>query len=57
VNTLTSRAASAGDVSLFWNGKDSGGKSVASGNYLVQIRASTADGESVRVIYPFAIVR
>lgn len=57
VSTLTSRAASAGDVNLYWNGKDAGGKSVASGNYLVQIRAATADGESVKVIYPFAIVR
>jgi subtilisin family serine protease len=57
INTISTRAAGAGDVSLFWNGKDSAGRSVASGNYIVQIRASTSDGDSVRVIYPFAIVR
>jgi flagellar hook assembly protein FlgD len=57
VSTISSRAAGAGDVTAFWNGKDAAGRNVAAGNYLVQIRATTTDGESVKVIYPFYVVR
>jgi len=57
VGTVASRAAAAGDVRLFWNGKDAAGRSVPVGTYLVQIRASNSDGDAVRVIQPFAVVR
>ena len=58
VSTVGSRAsAAAGDVSLVWNGRDNSGKAVAAGTYLVQVRASTPDGDSVRAIQPFTIVR
>lgn len=55
--TVGSRAASAGSVRLVWNGRDSSGRSLPAGTYLVQVRARTSDGEAVRVIQPFALVR
>lgn len=57
VSTVTSRAGLSGDVHLVWNGKDVAGRSVPAGTYLMQIRAVTPDGEAVRVIQPFALVR
>jgi subtilisin family serine protease len=57
VCTVSSRAAQAGDVNLVWSGRDSGGRSVPAGTYLMQIRAIGSDGEVVRVIQPFALVR
>lgn len=57
VSTVASRAGAAGDVRLVWNGKDAAGRSVPAGTYLVQIRATNAEGESVKVIQPFAILR
>jgi len=58
VSTVGSRAAATtGDVSLLWNGRDNSGKSVAAGTYIVQVRATTADGESVKAIQPFTVVR
>ncbi len=57
VSTVTSRAADAGDVHLVWNGRDGNGRSVPAGTYLMQIRAIGSDGEVVRVIQPFALVR
>jgi subtilisin family serine protease len=57
VGTVASRAASAGDQRLIWNGKDAAGRSVAAGTYLVQVRAISPDGEVVRVIQPFAVLR
>jgi hypothetical protein len=57
VGTVATRAAGAGDVRLVWNGKDSGGRAVASGTYLLQIKATGTDGDSVKVVQPFAVVR
>lgn len=57
VTTVATRAAGAGTVSLYWDGRDASGKNVASGSYLVQVRASTTDGESVKVVRPFFVVR
>jgi hypothetical protein len=57
VANIGSRAAGAGDVNLVWNGKDATGKNVASGTYLVQIKATGTAGDTVTVIYPFSIVR
>jgi len=57
MSSVASRAASAGDVRLVWNGRDSAGRSLPAGTYLIQVRAQTADGEAVRVIQPFALVR
>jgi hypothetical protein len=57
VSTVASRAGLSGDVHLVWNGKDSSGRSVPAGTYLMQIRAVTSEGEAVRVIQPFALVR
>jgi hypothetical protein len=57
LGTIATRAAPAGDVRLVWNGKDSAGRSVAAGTYIVQIRATGSDGESVKFIQPFAVFR
>ncbi len=56
-STVASRAGSAGDVKLVWNGKDSAGRSVPAGTYLVQIRAVSPDGDIVKAIQPFAVTR
>ncbi|MBM3496956.1 MAG: hypothetical protein FJX72_21935, partial [Armatimonadetes bacterium] len=57
VCTVSSRAAQAGDVQLVWSGRDSQGRSVPAGTYLMQVRATGSDGEVVRVIQPFSLVR
>ncbi|MCX6358214.1 MAG: S8 family serine peptidase [Armatimonadetes bacterium] len=57
VAAVATRAASIGDQRVVWPGKDSAGRSVPAGAYLVQVRATTADGESVRVVQPFMMVR
>jgi hypothetical protein len=58
VTNVGSRAASgSGDVSLVWNGRDNAGKAVAAGTYLVQVRATTPDGDSIKAIQPFTVVR
>ncbi|HSV74306.1 MAG TPA: S8 family serine peptidase [Chthonomonadales bacterium] len=57
VGLIATRAAGAGDVRLVWNGRDSAGRSVPAGTYLVQIRAIGPDGEVVRAVQPFALVR
>jgi len=57
VGTVASRAGLTGDVHLVWTGKDGAGRSVPAGTYLMQIRAIGSDGEVVRVIQPFALVR
>ncbi len=57
VSTVASRASHAGDVHLVWSGRDGNGRSVPAGTYLLQIRAVGSDGEVVRVIQPFAMVR
>ncbi len=57
VGTVATRSASAGDVQVLWNGKDAAGRSVPAGTYIVQIRATGPDGESVKAIQPFAVLR
>jgi len=57
VGLIATRAAGAGDVRLVWNGKDAAGRNVPAGTYLVQIRAIASDGEVVKAVQPFALVR
>lgn len=57
VGVVSSRAAATGDVQLVWIGKDNAGRNVPAGTYLVQIRAIDDDGDVVRVIQPFSLVR
>jgi hypothetical protein len=57
VANVATRAAAAGDQRMVWSGKDAAGRSVPAGAYLVQVRAATADGGSVRVVQPFMLVR
>jgi flagellar hook assembly protein FlgD len=57
VGTVATRAAAAGDVHLVWNGKDSSGKSVPAGTYIVQVRATGPDSDTVKAIVPFVVIR
>ena len=57
VATVASRAANAGDVNLVWGGRDGGGRAVPAGTYLLQVKAVGSDGDVVRVIQPFSMVR
>ncbi|NLH98195.1 MAG: S8 family serine peptidase [Chthonomonadales bacterium] len=57
VATVGSRAAQAGDINLVWGGRDAAGRSVPAGTYLMQIKAIGSDGDVVRVIQPFSMVR
>lgn len=51
------RAESAGVNTATWSKRDSSGRAVAPGNYIVEIVAETADGQRVRVTKPVVIVR
>src|SRR5262249_1143886 len=57
ITTVASQDVAAGDVRLVWNGKDQANRAVPAGTYIVQIRATGPDGESVKVIQPFAMLR
>ncbi len=57
VSPIASRAAGPGDVRVVWNGKDSANRAVPAGTYIVQIRAIGSDGDTVRVITPFSMLR
>jgi subtilisin family serine protease len=57
IGTIATRSASAGEQSVMWTGRDDRGRAVPAGTYLLQIRATGPDGESVRVVQPFALVR
>jgi hypothetical protein len=57
IGTVATRAAAAGDVHLVWNGKDSSGKSVPAGTYIVQVRATGPDNDTVKAIVPFVVIR
>lgn len=51
------RASGAGTNSLIWDMRDDRAISVPSGTYLVEITASTPEGDFVRVVQPLTIVR
>jgi subtilisin family serine protease len=57
IRLLTNRSAKAGSTSLLWDGKDSAGRSVPPGVYLVQVRAVGAKGDVARAVLPFLINR
>jgi len=57
ISKVATRSVGAGDVQLNWNGKDGNGTNVAAGTYLVQIKAVGLSGDSVTVVYPFAVIR
>jgi hypothetical protein len=57
VATIASRSGAAGDVRLVWSGVDQAGRKLPAGTYLVQIRAVSSEGEVVKVVRPFALIR
>ena len=57
ISELASRAVSTGTVNMVWNGKDMNGRSVPMGTYLVEVTAVNSNGEVVRAIQPFTVLR
>lgn len=57
ISELGSRAVSTGPVNMVWNGKDLNGRSVPMGTYLVEVTAVNSNGEVVRAIQPFTVLR
>jgi flagellar hook assembly protein FlgD len=55
VAQIVTRAVTAGDNSVTWNGLDGAGRPVASGSYVIQFQAATTDGQTTRVIRPFIL--
>jgi hypothetical protein len=55
VAQLVTRAVTAGDNSLTWNGLDNSGRPVAAGSYVLQFQAATNDGQTTRVIRPLIL--
>ncbi len=51
------RAENAGVNTATWTKRDSAGRAVAPGNYVIEIVAETSDGQRVRVTKPVVIVR
>lgn len=57
VADLEARSRTAGPNSVTWNARDSKGRSVAPGVYMVQITAEAANGERVRRSTPITVIR
>lgn len=57
LRTLTSRAVSTGATNLIWDYRDAKGVAVPSGSYLIEVRGTTVDGESARVVVPHIVIR
>lgn len=51
------RADSTGVNAVTWNKRDNAGRSVAPGNYIVEILVETSEGQRVRVTRPVVVVR
>ncbi|MCS6949469.1 MAG: carboxypeptidase regulatory-like domain-containing protein [Armatimonadota bacterium] len=54
---LTQNTRSAGIHSVTWDGRDRHGVSLPAGAYTVEIRATSADGQSVRSVVPVVLTR
>ena len=58
VQTLQAgEAASRGVTNLTWNGRDSAGIAVPAGSYLVEVTATSQDGQTARAVQPVVITR
>lgn len=58
VQTLQAgEAVSRGVTNLTWNGRDTAGIAVPAGTYLVEVVATSEDGQSARMVQPIVITR
>jgi len=58
VQTLQAgEAASRGVTNLTWNGRDGAGIAVPAGSYLVEVTATSEDGQTARAVQPIVITR
>ncbi|MCS7310278.1 MAG: hypothetical protein NZ741_08670 [Armatimonadetes bacterium] len=56
-NLQAGEAASRGVTNLTWNGRDSAGIAVPAGSYLVEVVATSEDGQTARAVQPIVITR
>lgn len=58
VQTLQAgEAASRGVTNLTWNGRDGAGIAVPAGSYLIEVTATSEDGQTARAVQPVVITR
>jgi hypothetical protein len=55
VAQIVTRAVTAGDNAMTWNGLDNAGRPVPAGSYVLQFQAATTDGQTTRVIRPLIL--
>ncbi|HOJ22094.1 MAG TPA: FlgD immunoglobulin-like domain containing protein, partial [Armatimonadota bacterium] len=56
-DVVRGRALSAGTNHILWDGRSNAGVALGSGLYLLQLTATTEEGQSVRAVRPIALVR
>lgn len=49
------RAVSSGSNHVTWNGRDSAGRPVPAGTYVLQLKATTTEGDATRVVQPLVM--
>jgi len=57
VRHLVTRAVSAGNTTVLWDYRDSKGVAVPAGTYIIEIKGTTTNGESARVVIPHTKTR
>ena len=57
VRNLATRAASSGSTMVTWDYRDGKGAALPAGAYIVEVKGTTADGQSARVSAPHLLVR
>ncbi len=57
IRILSCRAVTAGATSLTWDYRDARGAALPAGPYLVEVRATTSDGQSARMVVPHTLLR
>jgi hypothetical protein len=57
LRNLATRSTPAGETTVTWDLRDNKGVSVPSGAYTIEVKASTADGQSARQVAPYLVVR
>lgn len=57
VRTIATRAAAAQTNTILWDHRDSRGSAVPAGSYRIEIIGTPTEGDSVRVLVPYVVVR
>lgn len=57
VRSLVTRAVSSGTTTVLWDYRDGKGVAVPAGQYMIEIKGTTTDGESARIVIPHLVKR